>query len=638
MIQVPKISALAIVLNEESNIRAYLDNMSFADEIVVVDSFSTDKTLEIIASDYPKVKVVQRKFDDFSSQRNFAINLAKNDWIIFFDADERITEKGIQEIKHTVATDKKNDAFWVKRIFYHGCKPMHYGGRNLDKAIRLFKKSKCRYSRKLVHEQLIVRGRTSELSETIHHYSFKNKADFLSKRLQYSKLKAQELFEIGTLPNWFHFYIKPAFRFFKHYIVEGGILNGKNGIDLSNVMAYHVYMRYVYLAEMHRNIQHYHHKESSTNAINIGYEAKRVFHNATGLGNYSRDLIRILSQYFSENKYFLYNPKLSKIHRFFTNEINVFERLPLSKTNKIFQNIWRQFLIVKDLKQDNIQIFHGLSGELPSGLQKANIKSVVTIHDLIFMRYPKFYSFFDRKIHYYKFRKAAQSADKIIAISEQTKQDIVQFLKVDESKIEVIYQGCQQVFKEFYSNDEKESLRQKLHLPQNFLLNVGTIEQRKNVLSAVKAIENIDIFLVIIGGDTPYKREILDYIKQRNYPEKVIFLKGISAKELAMVYQLATVFVYPSLFEGFGIPIIEALFSKIPVITTNSGVFPEAAGPDSVYVNPTDIQEIESKITLLLSDPNLRTSIAEKGFDFVQKFNDQAIASQIMAVYQNLLK
>ena len=134
MIQTPKISALAIVLNEEINIREYLENMSFANEIIVVDSFSTDKTLEIIENEFPHVKIFKRPFDDFSSQRNFAINLANHDWIVFFDADERITENGIKEIKEKVQSNPKNDAFWIKRIFYHGSKPMHYGGRNQDKA------------------------------------------------------------------------------------------------------------------------------------------------------------------------------------------------------------------------------------------------------------------------------------------------------------------------------------------------------------------------------------------------------------------------------------------------------------------------------------------------------------------------
>ncbi len=285
---------------------------------------------------------------------------------------------------------------------------------------------------------------------------------------------------------------------------------------------------------------------------------------------------------------------------------------------------------------DKIDIFHGLSGELPSGLKQKNIKSIVTIHDLIFMIYPEFYSFFDRKIHHYKFKKAAQQADLIIAISEQTKRDIVGFFAVSSSKIKVIYQGCQAVFKESFSDDEKKKVATKFNLPEQFILNVGTIEARKNVLSAIKAIQNIDTHLVIIGAETPYTKDIKNYIDENKMHNKLTFIKTVRKEELAMIYQMATIFVYPSLFEGFGIPIIEALYSKTPVITTNSGVFPEAGGPDSIYVNPADIQEIQSKIELLLSNETLRKDIAEKGYTFVQKFNDKYIANEVMSLYKSL--
>ena len=160
----------------------------------------------------------------------------------------------------------------------------------------------------------------------------------------------------------------------------------------------------------------------------IGYEAKRIYHNKTGLGNYSRDLVRILASYYPENRYFLYNPKKNKEALFTTNSLGIIEKLPSTSFYKKFYNVWRQIGIVSDLKLDNTEIFHGLSGEIPSGLKKANIKSVVTIHDLIFMRYPNLYSYFDRKIHFYKFKKSAQNADLVIAISEQTKADIITYL------------------------------------------------------------------------------------------------------------------------------------------------------------------------------------------------------------------
>ena len=370
--------------------------------------------------------------------------------------------------------------------------------------------------------------------------------------------------------------------------------------------------------------------------MKIGYEAKRIFHNKTGLGNYSRDVIRVLSTYYSSNSYLLYNPKKSDQFLFEANNKNVFEKNPKTKFAREFKNYWRQKGIVNDLKIDNITLFHGLSGELPVGLKANNIKSVVTIHDLIFMRYPKLYSFFDRKIHYLKFKKSAKAADKIIAISEQTKLDIITYLNVSPEKIEVIYQGCQAVFKEQYTTKEKEDVVARYNLPENFILNVGTIEERKNALTIVKAIKNIDSTLVLVGRETTYSDKIKEYIKKNNLDDKVIFLKGLSSKDLAITYQLATIFVYPSIFEGFGIPIIEALYSKTPVITTNSGVFPEAGGPDSLYIDPFNDIELEKKINLLLNDSNLRREISEKGFQFVQKFNDENIASKINKLYSEL--
>lgn len=371
--------------------------------------------------------------------------------------------------------------------------------------------------------------------------------------------------------------------------------------------------------------------------MKIGFEAKRIFHNKTGLGNYSRDLVRILATYFPENQYYLYNPKENNENLFSIENKSIFEKLPNSLLDKKFKNFWRQKTIVKDLINDNVKLFHGLSGEIPYGLKKNNIKSVVTIHDLIFMRYPKLYSFFDRQIHYYKFKKAAQNADIIIAISEQTKKDIIEYLKISDSKIKVIYQGCQDVFKQSYSNNTKNEVKSKFQLPSNFILNVGTLEARKNALSIVKAIKNLDTHLVLIGKKTDYYKEIKSYIETNNLQHKITILKGVTNQELAIIYQLATVFVYPSIFEGFGIPIIEALFSKTPVITSNNGVFPEAGGPHSIYLeNMYDENELAEKINHLLISESNRTEITEKGFQFVQKFNDDVIANQVIQIYKSL--
>jgi glycosyltransferase involved in cell wall biosynthesis len=370
--------------------------------------------------------------------------------------------------------------------------------------------------------------------------------------------------------------------------------------------------------------------------MNIGYEAKRIFHNTTGLGNYSRDLITILSNFHPENKYFLYNPRPTE-KQLYQPKNPVEEKLPVSPIDRFFNNLWRRKNVIKDLKKDHLDIFHGLSGEIPLGLDKTNIKSVVTIHDLIFLRYPEFYSFLDKIIYKQKFQHAVSTADAIIAVSEQTKEDIIKFLKVDASKISVIYQGCQKEYKTTCTPDVLKNLTQKYKLPKNYLLNVGTVESRKNIFSVVKAIKNIDTHLVIVGSLTSYAEEIKTYIDKEGLQNKVTFLHGLTTSELAALYQGAEIFIYPSIFEGFGIPIIEALYSKTPVITTNYGCFPEAGGPDSAYIDPQNISEISTSISRLLADPEKRRDMAEKSFIYAQKFSDENIASNVISLYKKLL-
>jgi len=371
--------------------------------------------------------------------------------------------------------------------------------------------------------------------------------------------------------------------------------------------------------------------------IKVGFDAKRAFHNRTGLGNYSRDTIRILSNYYPSNDYYLYNPKPAKITNFYTGT-NIKEILPKSKFWKKFSSIWRQKAIVKQLIDDKIDIYHGLSGEMPRGIEKTNIKTVVTIHDLIFIRYPKLYSFFDRKIHFNKFKFAAKNADVVIAISEQTKKDIVTFLGIKPDKIKVLYQGCNKVFKQTFTEDKKREVKNKYHLPKNYILNVGTVEERKNLLNIVKAIENSRFNLVVVGNTkSDYAKKVLNYIKEKQMDKRILFLKNVSMEELAILYQEAQLFVYPSIFEGFGIPIIEALYSKTPVITSKDGCFKEAGGENSIYVNPLDITDINKAIHKVLSDEELQNKMKRKGFEYVQRFNDEIIATNFNKLYTNLL-
>ena len=365
--------------------------------------------------------------------------------------------------------------------------------------------------------------------------------------------------------------------------------------------------------------------------MKIAFDGKRFFHNSSGLGNYSRDLIRILATYFPENEYVIFNENQSEKGKDILNLPNV----SFVETSK---GSWsRQLKMGKDAQQINADIFHGLSGELPLKWTKKPIKKVVTIHDLIFLRFPQYYSFFDRKIHFWKFKKAAEQADLIIAISEQTKRDIIQFLKVPEEKIRVVYQGCQKAFKENQSEAFLNSVKEKYNLPKRFILNVGTVEARKNLFNIVKAIDGTEIPLVVIGKKTKYFKKVQKFLKKNKLENQVQFLENVSMEELAAIYKLAELFVYPSLFEGFGIPVIEALYSKTPVITSNLSCLPEAGGKDSVYIDPYNFEDLKAKILFLWNNESERERRAEKGLEFVQKFSDENISQDLMNVYQQLL-
>ncbi len=365
--------------------------------------------------------------------------------------------------------------------------------------------------------------------------------------------------------------------------------------------------------------------------MKIAFDAKRFFNNGSGLGNYSRDLVRILATHFPENQYILLNKNKSDRGK----EILNFPNVLFKETSK--GNFSRQFQLGKDAQNLDADIFHGLSGELPLKWNSKKIKKIVTIHDLIFMRFPQYYSWFDRKIHFWKFKKAAEKADLIIAISEQTKRDIIEFLKVPESKIVVVYQCCHQAFKTEKSAEFLNSIKEKFQLPEKFILNVGTIEERKNLLNIVKAVNETEIPLVVVGKKTDYFKKVQKFTTKNKLENQIHFLENVSMEELAAIYQLADIFVYPSFFEGFGIPVIEAIFSKTPVITSNLSCLPEAGGENSVYINPYDVEDLKAKILFLWNNESERNRRAEKSFEFVQKFNDEKIANDLMNVYRNVL-
>ncbi|MEN8187742.1 MAG: glycosyltransferase family 2 protein [Bacteroidota bacterium] len=250
-----KVNLTAIIptFNEEIHIEEALESVSFADEIIVIDSYSTDKTVELVKKH--KVRLLQRKFDDFSSQKNFAIEKATHDWVFILDADERIPKALKEEILQTVNSHNEEVAYWIYRTTNYMGKDIKYSGLQNDKVIRLLKKEYCRYDGLLVHEEIEAEGKVGFLENKIKHYSYKGIDNIIYKRNKFAQLQAQALFNQGKKPSLFHFIIKPPFRFIKHFILQRGFLDGFQGFMISSVYSYTVFMRYVKLWLLNHNLK-----------------------------------------------------------------------------------------------------------------------------------------------------------------------------------------------------------------------------------------------------------------------------------------------------------------------------------------------------------------------------------------------
>ncbi len=376
--------------------------------------------------------------------------------------------------------------------------------------------------------------------------------------------------------------------------------------------------------------------------MRIAFDAKRATHNGTGLGNYSRFVLNTLSTYNSDNEYLLFTPSAGKpsLRSKINNGLNIQYRFPKGFWKGFgVKSIWRSYGIVSDINLENMDIYHGLSNEIPFGLQKSGVKSVVTIHDLIFLRYPEFYKPIDRLIYKFKFKRACQKADRVIAVSEMTKRDIVDFFNISPDKIDVIYQGCDNSFKVAAAEELKKQVKEKYKLPDNYILYVGTIESRKNLLLALKALKESSnkIPLVAVGRPTPYMNEVKQYIKENGLENLVTFLHGVPFGDLPAIYQQATIFVYPSFFEGFGIPIIEALYSGIPVIAATGSCLEEAGGPDSIYVNPNSVEQMRDAMSYLINNPDQRNKMIASGKQYAKLFDEENIALELQKLYNKLI-
>ncbi len=368
--------------------------------------------------------------------------------------------------------------------------------------------------------------------------------------------------------------------------------------------------------------------------MKLGFDAKRLFNNFTGIGNFSRTLLGALTENMPQWEYFLYTPKVDEndVTKPFLHKENCHVKTP---TGIVRGSLWRSAAISSCAKKDQIDLYHGLSNELPMGLP---CPSVVTIHDVAFRTFTDMYSVVDRSIYDAKWKHACKTAKRIVAISESTKKDIVNFYNIDPEKIDVIYQPAAPRFYE-----EVAPRPESLFIKKPFLLYAGTINSRKNLLGIVKALQllpiELQIPLVVVGQGSGYKRQVQQFVKEYQMEKLVIFPeKRVSDEELHQFYLNAEAFVYPSFYEGFGLPVVEALLSSCPVLTSNVSSLPEAGGEKSLKADPTSIEDISQKLDLILSNTTLREDMKKAGRDYaLRMFSLEKCAKAHIDLYERVI-
>lgn len=348
--------------------------------------------------------------------------------------------------------------------------------------------------------------------------------------------------------------------------------------------------------------------------MKIGYDAKRYFHNKTGLGNYSRDLVNAVIASHSEDQFFLFDTK-PQIEGLAPNTIAVppGNGIPFLSTSFL----WRPYFMRREMAKYMLDVFHGLSNELPFGKYPYGIKKIVTIHDVIFKHYPEHYPAFDRFVYDKKTAHAVKIADRIIATSKTTADDLIQFYDADASKIQVVYQSCGDAHRQQYDNLAITAFRNQHQIPENSFLYLSSFQTRKNHLQLLKAfaLYKGTYKLVLAGKPGETLSTCKQFIQDNQLSNKVVILEKLENKDLPLLYRACSAFVYPSMIEGFGIPLIEAAQAGMPIAVNDVNIFRELAPEGSLYFKAGDAQHFALQLEALSREPKRDYSSFLKAFD-----------------------
>ncbi len=377
--------------------------------------------------------------------------------------------------------------------------------------------------------------------------------------------------------------------------------------------------------------------------MRIGIDYTAATHQQAGIGRYTRGLVEALAKLGSKHEYVLFvagGKSLTPDFGFKMPDNFQVKRIPLS--DRFLTIMWHRLRVPLpvDLFIGPVDVFHSPDYVLPP-LRRG--RKVVTIHDLSFLRYPEGAEPSLRKYLSRAVPDAVRRADMVLADSENTRQDIIELLGVAPAKVEVLYPGVDARFSPLEDDEPLGRVRQLYGLSYPFILSLGTLERRKNLIflldayAALRAGGDVSHKLVIAGEKGWLYEGILRRVEELSLERDVIFLGFVADENLPALYNLAEFFVFPSLYEGFGLPPLEAMACGTPVISSNSSSLPEVLGEAGLMVSSEDTDVLAQAMGRVLDDPALRQDLAQKGVRQARKFAWPASAQKLLTTYQSLM-
>ena len=374
--------------------------------------------------------------------------------------------------------------------------------------------------------------------------------------------------------------------------------------------------------------------------MKIAIDVRTVLPNRSGVGNYVLNLIQNLRQVDPRPiYYFLSQKKNLPLLGHLAREQNPFLTL-FSHENHPLSDFWEHFILPVRLKKMGIHVFHGPASLIPFRREQYGL--VVTIHDLVAFLFPETIPLKYGAYMRYLLRQAVKKADKIIAVSYHTRQDLIKILKVPPEKIRVIHEAASPIFRSHDKKEVQARIKEGYGITKKFIYHLGNIEPRKNLIVLLEAFTRVcrelgDEYQLVVSGQKGWlTRALSRYLK--NYPmrDQILFTGYVPMEHIPLFMNGAELFVFPSLYEGFGLPVLEAMSCGTPVISSNRSSIPEIVGSAGVLVDPTRIQDLADRIVALLRNPEERMRLSRLGLERSARFSWEEAARKTLEVYRSV--